>query len=369
MPKYFIMGDRQMMYLHDPIVNHPDFGGFISESAKNLDYEQKSLAGLSNKFISFLNFLRFARVNGAVLVLYYSDIAGARLFAEHARSLADKFNFVVQDYYEFVVERNFALMYETASENRRLVLSRKDQWVALSRRLTDQFSQSSVLAYISGLEKKSMLELIPFVTPFAFEGYNKYSRRFSFVPTDDEIYVDIGAYDGDTVTKFIECTPSGRYDAIHAFEPNPKTYQALERKKEWIPRLNTYRMALSDNIGQMEFRTEGGSMGARFASGGEDKSVDTELVDVVRLDSVLDRATIIKIDVEGFEDGVVRGAAGLLKAQAPNLVVDTYHYANDALKIYDEVMSIHPYKYVSMRFCHANFFAHSLYFSDRSSLE
>jgi hypothetical protein len=110
-------------------------------------------------------------------------------------------------------------------------------------------------------------------------------------------------------------------------------------------------------------------MGARLATGGEDQSVQTEKVQVVRLDSVIQRATIIKIDVEGFEDGVIRGAAGLLTEHAPDLVIDTYHYANDALKIYDEVMNIHHYRYVSMRFCHANFFAHSLYFSDRYSLE
>ncbi len=44
-----------------------------------------------------------------------------------------------------------------------------------------------------------------------------------------EAYIDVGAYDGDTVYTFVEACKKSRvaYTKIHAFEPDPHCYQAL----------------------------------------------------------------------------------------------------------------------------------------------
>jgi hypothetical protein len=57
----------------------------------------------------------------------------------------------------------------------------------------------------------------------------------------------------------------------------------------------------------------------------------------------------MKIDVEGFESEVIEGASLLIKKCKPNLIKDTYHHANDALKIFDEVLNIHEYQNMGSR--------------------
>lgn len=369
MPKFFIMGDRQMMYLTVSIIEHPDFGGFIDDSAATFDYMQKSRSSVSSKTISFKNFLRFSKIHSAILVCYYNELVGAVVLAQHLSELSTSFNFKVLNFYEFVVEYDFKLLYEGAQFHRSATLAQADAWRVMAAKLSDDFSRSSVGAYLRALEMMSMSEMLPFVTPFEFEGFNKHSRHFSFVPGDDEIYVDVGAFDGDTVAKFIEATPSGNYRRIHAFEPSTQSYQKLKAKAEWIPRLDTYQLALSDRNGAIDFLTEGSSMGARFASGTEGPEVSKVSVNAARLDFVVDEATFVKVDVEGFECDVVNGGRDLIKRCTPDLVIDTYHYANDALKVYETVMSLHEYQYVSMRFPHAHLHAHSLYFSDRQCLD
>jgi FkbM family methyltransferase len=367
MNKFFVFGDRKMMYLNH-VVSQPNFGGFISESAQNLDFERSSLEKISGKAISLKDFLVYSKINGATLVLYFNDIVGANNLRGYLSKLQKKFNFVIKDFYEFVVDNNIPLIYENSGERRDKILSRKSDWINLSNHMTDRFSKESILAFLKATESKSMLEMIPVVTPFEFEAYNKYSNHYSFVPSDDEVYIDVGAYDGDSVAKFIECTPTGNYRAIHAFEPNPSTYAKLEKIKSWIPRLETYQIALSDKNQELNFKTEGGSMGARFSEANSSGLPGEIAVKACRLDSVIEKATIVKIDVEGFECDVLKGAERLIQTSTPDIIVDTYHYANDALAIFDTVKKIHDYKYIGMRFPHANMSAHSLYFSNRTNL-
>ena len=47
----------------------------------------------------------------------------------------------------------------------------------------------------------------------------------------DEHYVDIGAYDGDTVKKFM-LAARHEYASIHAFEPDPANYRLMRRLLE-----------------------------------------------------------------------------------------------------------------------------------------
>ena len=47
-----------------------------------------------------------------------------------------------------------------------------------------------------------------------------------FVFGDEETYVDLGAYNGDTIREFLQLT-GGRYKKIVAVEPDPKNYKKL----------------------------------------------------------------------------------------------------------------------------------------------
>ena len=358
-----------MMYLPTEVINDNDFGGFLSDSSKFLDYERRLLSNYTDKEISFVNFLRYSKKNGSELILYYNDIVGANFFKDYLSALSCKYNFKVKNFIEFVYEKNARLIYDPMKNYIDETLKKKSEWIYLSTKVTDKFSRNSILAFLKSMENKSYDEIIPYIIPFEFEGFNKFSNHFSFVPNDEEIYVDIGAYDGDSIAKFIECTPTGKFKSIHAFEPNQSSYSKLSLMKQWIPNLLTYKLAASNVNSSLKFNQDGGSMAARIHKEDDiNHKINIVTINAVKLDDVLEDVTFMKIDVEGFEADVLEGASRLIQKCKPTMIVDTYHHANDAIKIYEKVLDIHKYKFIGMRFAHANMQAHSLYFSDTKVL-
>ncbi|MEI9915792.1 MAG: FkbM family methyltransferase [Methylovirgula sp.] len=368
MKQFFVMGDRQMKDIGRELVSDPEFGGFITESSDYLDCERCPLSALSSKFIDFARFLRHSQKHGATLVLFYNEIGGSRFFFKHLKEIQSKYNFELIDFISFCIKNNYQISYQGAADRRNMILEKKRDWISLADKMSDEFSKNSVLNYIEAMETLNFEVMKPYVVPFLMEAFNKFSNRFSFVPKDDEIYIDVGAFDGDTVVKFIEATPTGGYRAIHAFEPNPRSFTRLEQKRAWIPNLSLHRYAASNFNGNLTFYNDDGGMGARIVDGSQAGNKFVLEVKAIQIDELIDDATLMKFDVEGFETEALQGATNLIKKSKPSLVVDTYHYANDALKIYDQVMSTHDYKYVGMRFAHAHLHTHSLYFSDDKSL-
>ena len=59
----------------------------------------------------------------------------------------------------------------------------------------------------------------------------------------NEVYVDAGTFDGDTIRSFIERV-HGRFDAIYGFEPDPVTFAKLKANFSYEPRLHPIHAGL-----------------------------------------------------------------------------------------------------------------------------
>ncbi len=131
-----------------------------------------------------------------------------------------------------------------------------------------------------------------------------------FIRPGDTV-VDVGANIGTlTLHAASRVGPSG---SVHSFEANPRTYQFL-RGNVRLNRLdNTARVhgcALGDAPGLLSFTGGRWDDMAHISENGEIK------VEVRRLDDVLGHlpsVSVLKIDVEGFEIPVLRGAKDLLR--------------------------------------------------------
>ena len=146
--------------------------------------------------------------------------------------------------------------------------------------------------------------------------------RGSLGPGD--VFVDVGAHIGYfTLLGATRVGPSG---TVLAFEASPRTSTELTTNV----RLNGFRQvqvrseALSDESGVATFfQGPAGNTGLgslRAGGGGA-----PEVVPIVRLDDVLDpgrRVSLIKIDVEGAEHRVLRGAERCLTRDRPDVVLE-----------------------------------------------
>lgn len=139
----------------------------------------------------------------------------------------------------------------------------------------------------------------------------------------DEIYMDLGAYDGDTVEEFIKLT-NCKYNKIIAVEPATKNFEKLIQQTQGIDGISYLNLGIYNKQSQLNFSGKSGRNSAINENG-------KNIVNVDSIDNILngDPATYIKMDIEGAErDGLIGGAA-TLKAYKPKLAVSAYHCTYD----------------------------------------
>jgi FkbM family methyltransferase len=141
------------------------------------------------------------------------------------------------------------------------------------------------------------------------------------------VYVDAGAFDGDSVRAFIART-GGRFGRVLAFEPDAATFRRLAANFADEPRVQTLQMGLHAARGALHF-TNDGSRGARVV---EDAGTP---IRVAALDDVLEGARVdaIKMNIEGAEIAALRGGAESIRRWAPALLIAAYHRPSDLWRL------------------------------------
>lgn len=160
---------------------------------------------------------------------------------------------------------------------------------------------------------------------------------------EDEVFVDCGAFDGDTVLQYARAS-QGRYRKIIALEPDPYTFQKLASCAKTIDRVATLNAGAGAAFGKMPF-IAGGLMSSHAASAGAAGfSAPGELVyvDLIRLDDLSPRPTYVKMDIEGFERQALAGARGLLSAGETAFAVTLYHRMSDLWQIARFIHDVAP---------------------------
>jgi FkbM family methyltransferase len=132
----------------------------------------------------------------------------------------------------------------------------------------------------------------------------------------DGILFDIGANGGAYTRHLHHLAPSAR---IFAFEPHPRTFAALETNLRDTPKVRLINAAVGEVPGQLvlyDFADNDGSTQASlnqaavalFTPNLVTHEVDCTTVDAFMTDHGLDRIDLLKIDTEGHDLAVLRGA-------------------------------------------------------------
>ena len=137
--------------------------------------------------------------------------------------------------------------------------------------------------------------------------------------------MDIGAHKGEILDLFLRFSPQGNHSA---FEPIPALYELLVTNYDGRVKVHPY--ALSNRSGNMLFnvvKDDPAYSGLQQRQYKNAKpTIDTIEVEVRRLDDVLAERTfaisLIKIDVEGGELDVLKGATGILLSDKPLLIFE-----------------------------------------------
>jgi FkbM family methyltransferase len=177
-----------------------------------------------------------------------------------------------------------------------------------------------------------------------------------------EVFFDVGANDGDTTNRarrnFGRCR-------IIAFEPHPATFEQLRKKVTKIPNVELLNLALGAEVGKRAmFEYDSSKINSllpnaqytvRFDKDSTRKIyIDCTTIDRFCSERRINKIDILKIDTEGFDFEVLKGATAMLAQQVIKFV---YFEFNDiiprngtsggALMPIDELIRPHGYRFIA----------------------
>jgi FkbM family methyltransferase len=141
-----------------------------------------------------------------------------------------------------------------------------------------------------------------------------------------EAFVDGGAYDGDSLLRFLE-NSRGRFDAVYCFELDATNFRLLQQTVAKLDpdqqrKIELHNLGLYDEAKQISYET-GNTKGqnSRICDGASNSG------QVVRLADVLNdrKVTFIKMDLEGADLRALRGAEAIIRRHRPKLAICVYH--------------------------------------------
>ena len=162
-----------------------------------------------------------------------------------------------------------------------------------------------------------------------FPDYNTKDQYFvkGIVPKkDDYVFVDGGAYIGDTAEQFIDFCDN-KYKRIICFEPDPKNLIALERCGEGNERFEIIRKGMWNEQTTLSFSLD--QTASKISEEGEVKIAVTALDD----EEACKEASFIKMDLEGAELNALKGSVEIIRKNRPVLAICIYHSDEDMINI------------------------------------
>lgn len=210
--------------------------------------------------------------------------------------------------------------------------------------LADEKSKRSFEFLLNGAEHYSAAELMDMGVYSATEHPDNF-HKFDFFPLSErEAYLDVGAYDGDTISDFLQAV-DGSFESITAVEPDPELFEKLSAGRIG-GKVRCLKIGLGDSVAKARLRIAENRF---FNELTEDSEGDFE---IRTLDSLGENFSLIKISVCGpdVRRKILKGGMKLLKEKRPKLIVLIERYEDDILNIAQEILTINPDYKIFLRF-------------------
>lgn len=202
--------------------------------------------------------------------------------------------------------------------------------------LADEASRQAYTAHLSSRYK--LISDLDLANVYCGGQYFAVPEVLTF--TADDVFVDCGAFVGDTVESYINHCQGIFHKAI-AFEPGPQQLNAMKHRfhrleQEWaLPdgRLTCVQAGVGSESSHANIT--GGAMSDNIIGTCLAASDDPDAIPIVTLDEALrgQRVDFIKADIEGYEMAMLQGAAQIIREQKPRLAICLYHKLTDPYEI------------------------------------
>ena len=160
----------------------------------------------------------------------------------------------------------------------------------------------------------------------------QYFPKDLFYLSNHEVFIDCGAFDGDTLEIFLNKTKF-LFDHFLAIEPDPLNFNKLNevvqnQSKSISQKISLSQKAVGAKKDKLRFLSNGND-GSKLSKEGNIK------VDIEPLSDILKHIepTIIKMDIEGAEFDALMGAKDIISKSKPILAICVYHKQDHLWKL------------------------------------
>lgn len=149
----------------------------------------------------------------------------------------------------------------------------------------------------------------------------------TFNPAEDEVFIDCGCYKGETVFDFLNWC-GGKYKKIYAFEPDSNNFKICQDQFKDLDNISLIKSGLWKSNTNLFF-SEDSTDSSKISKNGLTR------IEVKTLDSILlgEKASFIKMDIEGSELEALEGATKTIINYRPKLAISVYHNRKDLYSI------------------------------------
>lgn len=182
---------------------------------------------------------------------------------------------------------------------------------------------------------------------------------------ENEVFIDCGAYSGDTLKVLLQRVPNAH---VYAYEPDPINFKKLMDFVSTLPQLQQVQItaicaAVDSRSGTLHFAANGAAASAI-------SPVGNIVVNAIALDDQFFKhyPSFIKMDIEGAEGAALEGARVIIQHHKPILAVCAYHRPDDLWALLLKIHSIYSEYSFFLRSYDHDGWETVLYAVDRSRL-
>lgn len=148
--------------------------------------------------------------------------------------------------------------------------------------------------------------------------------------TKDEVFVDLGAYIGDTMADYVKMFGADGFKRYYCYEIVPESVYYIQQNVERFNLKNVVvsHKGASDRSGMLYLRGNDVASTSSLAVNGE-----TEVPAVAIDEDIPEPVTFIKMDIEGMEEQALLGCRGKIRENHPKLALSAYHNHKDLWKL------------------------------------
>lgn len=175
--------------------------------------------------------------------------------------------------------------------------------------------------------------------------FSSYFDMDLFICDENEVLVDLGAWQGDTIDDYLNTYGENCYKKIYCYEIEENNIKILHERFDSVRDIVIRPVGASRENGIMYLSDNGTTDGQSLVDFGE-KEVKTVALD----QDITEKITFLKTDIEGAEQDAIWGAQKHIQKDKPKLAISIYHSNWDLISIFEQLEQIQPGYHFYLRY-------------------